>query len=1052
MLKDLEIIKNLETYELNLTRINEDEFQVHSDNNCYVLKKQCVVKLMIADKKINSEILEIIFKFSKLEELYLRRNHIDKIPDAITSLTCLKRLHLGNNALMRIPESLTKLESLQILSLYSNEIKVIPENLTELNNLIELNLNNNLIVRIPRSISHLVKLERLLLRKNHIADVSEDIASLSKLRHIDLNDNEIINIPNGIFMMKNLERLDLNANKIIEIPNKINGLENLIRFYVNENKIIKISNDISKLNNLKIFGANKNLLTEIPDGICNLKNLVTLKLNSNRISEIPESISKLTNLEELFLLSNKISIINENISGMVNLKRLLLNSNQINKLPDQITSLQMLMTLNLSNNLITEIPQDIVNLHHLRKFNLNNNPIVNNLKEIEELNPQELISYLLSIQKSDVKPLNEAKILVVGDERVGKTSIINRIVGNDFDKNQTTTEGIDILNYKFSNEIKTNIWDFAGQEITHQTHQFFLSTRSLYLYVIDAQKEDNDSTIFDWLEIIKSTAGNSPIIIVINRIDENSGYKFDEYRYKKDFNIVDIIYTSALYNKNVNVLTKSIESTIENLENVKNSLAKEWFDVKAELEKFASDNKDYIERETFENICNSKGVSTELEQNALLKILDEIGTVVSYTNKRLHNVQIINPLWITNAVYKVIRSGLLTDNAILSENNFKEIFSADDRYKERHYIWIIDLLNQFEISFDIASNKILIPSKLPTNQPNFCLESFQSGLNLRYKYKSKLKKSVISQFIVKLNDYIDRSEEVPYWKRGVFLKYYDCNAVVISDEEKKTINISISKKGKQGRDFLSIIRYVFREINSQSTEVSEEIPLILDGNIVGYKDYEYLVSLENNNIREVPFEVDLPSKFHTFNVANLLDGYIFGDLEVFNYMKFKNDLIEISQLETENRNAIFHESEDQTNDRFRTDLLNRGYIVADQSRGGDSQSGKQSGERDIVIRNENGVPETVIEAFNLDGFVTEIIDKHYKKLIEKYDTTGNNTNFILVYSKTKDFDKLWASYKGFYDTFSDSSENDNRKKNIKVGITKHRQQSIYHIFINFYSC
>jgi hypothetical protein len=32
------------------------------------------------------------------------------------------------------------------------------------------------------------------------------------------------------------------------------------------------------------------------------------------------------------------------------------------------------------------------------------------------------------------------------------------------------------------------IWDFGGQEIQHSTHQFFLTTRSLYLLVVDARK------------------------------------------------------------------------------------------------------------------------------------------------------------------------------------------------------------------------------------------------------------------------------------------------------------------------------------------------------------------------------------------------------------------------------------------------------------------------------------------------------------------------------------------------------------------------------------
>jgi internalin A len=96
----------------------------------------------------------------------------------------------------------------------------------------------------------------------------------------------------------------------------------------------------------------------------------------------------------------------------------------------------------------------------------------------------------------------------------------------------------DIHKRQLSNDIQVNIWDFAGQEITHQTHQFFLSTRSLYLYVLDSQKEDNDSDIYHWLSVIKANGGDSPIIVVVNKRDLNTGYSFDLNRYKDEFNIV----------------------------------------------------------------------------------------------------------------------------------------------------------------------------------------------------------------------------------------------------------------------------------------------------------------------------------------------------------------------------------------------------------------------------------------------------------------------------------------------------------------------------------
>ena len=546
----------------------------------------------------------------------------------------------------------------------------------------------------------------------------------------------------------------------------------------------------------------------------------------------------------------------------------------LSQIPTNISNLNKLERLNLNSNNIKKIPKELFDIRKLTRLHLKNNPILY-LEEISNLDSRKIVTYFRSIYNKKTKPLNEAKILVLGDERVGKTSIVNRIVNNNFEKNQETTEGIDIQSHTLSNNIKVNIWDFAGQEITHQTHQFFLSTRSLYLYVLDAQKEDNDSVIYDWLEVIKANAGNSPIIIVANKYELNRGYLFDINRYKKDFpNIVDVISVSASNNENINQLVESIEKNIETLENVKDVLPEDWFSIKNELEKLSTNETDYIEGGRFDEICEQFGVINELEQETLLTILHEIGTVVRYDNKTLQNIQIINPLWVTNAVYKIIRSEFLNEDSILRQQDFMKIFNEDIKYKQRHYHWMIDLLIQFELAFKLDDNSVIIPSKLPNNQPDFDFIYFQNGLNLRYKYEGRLKKSIISQFMVKMHDEIARDLDIPYWQRGVFLEYKSGKGVVISEEEKKIITVSLTSKDKQGRGFLSNIRREFKKIN-KNMDVEEEVPLIVDGNIVGYEDYESLVLAEKDGdiYHRFKYKVDGESKSAKLAISDLLYGY-----------------------------------------------------------------------------------------------------------------------------------------------------------------------------------
>ena len=53
----------------------------------------------------------------------------------------------------------------------------------------------------------------------------------------------------------------------------------------------------------------------------------------------------------------------------------------------------------------------------------------------------------------------------------------------------------------------------------HATHQFFLTRRSLYLLVIDAQAGEKESNIHYWLKIIQSYGGDSPVLVVVNKCD-----------------------------------------------------------------------------------------------------------------------------------------------------------------------------------------------------------------------------------------------------------------------------------------------------------------------------------------------------------------------------------------------------------------------------------------------------------------------------------------------------------------------------------------------------
>ena len=130
------------------------------------------------------------------------------------------------------------------------------------------------------------------------------------------------------------------------------------------------------------------------------------------------------------------------------------------------------------------------------------------------------------------------KIVVVGKENTGKTSIIKRMtdtwkfsdaVSSVFGTGRREpTDGIEMKRWNPPTMENTTIhlWDFAGQEIFYTTHQFFLNDAGLTLLVFDCTKELMiENKLSFWMNSISSTSPNSRVILIgtfIDKIEEKS--------------------------------------------------------------------------------------------------------------------------------------------------------------------------------------------------------------------------------------------------------------------------------------------------------------------------------------------------------------------------------------------------------------------------------------------------------------------------------------------------------------------------------------------------
>ncbi len=541
----------------------------------------------------------------------------------------------------------------------------------------------------------------------------------SSLRSINLSRNSFRGFPIDLTLLTQLEIIDLEDNSIgfgaenkkeVSFPSQINNLKRLKVLNLADNWISGLSSEIEYFESLTNLNLNKNHLTRLPPEIGNLANLEILSIRENELRHLPTEIGDLSNLKMLDLSKNKISHISAEIGLLKKLTSLNLSHNALNDLPAEMEGLVVLNHLYLAENQITSLPKSLVNLRNLKTLHLSGNPmpippeIAKKSKE-----PNVILNYYFSSIKH---LLNECKILIVGQGSVGKTSLIRRIITETFDVSETKTEGIAIThwqvpslenNKKTNAQINLNLWDFGGQEIMHATHQFFLTKRSLYLLVLDSRLTQEENRVEYWLKIIQSFGGESPVLIVGNKIDQHP-LDIDRTGLQKKYpNIVGILETSAATGAGIEELKAAIAEQVNNLPHVRDLLPETWFTVKTKLEGLGRES-NFITHDKYLELCAENEVSDETSQRTLIGFLHDLGVVLHFQDDpRLEALGILNPQWVTNGVYKILNSHTLFQNkGVLTTSMLDEILNLPE-YPRGKRLFIVDMMKKFELCYDIEA-------------------------------------------------------------------------------------------------------------------------------------------------------------------------------------------------------------------------------------------------------------------------------------------------------------------------------------------------------------
>lgn len=169
-------------------------------------------------------------------------------------------------------------------------------------------------------------------------------------------------------------------------------------------------------------------------------------------------------------------------------------------------------------------------------------------------------------------PLRKFKLVFLGEQSVGKTSLITRFMYDSFDNTYQATIGIDFLSktmYLEDRTIRLQLWDTAGQERFRSLIPSYIRDSSVAVVVYDITNANSFQQTSKWIDDVRTERGTDVIIMLVgNKTDLSDKRQVsteDGERKAKELNVM-FIETSAKAGYNVKQLFRRVAAALPGME------------------------------------------------------------------------------------------------------------------------------------------------------------------------------------------------------------------------------------------------------------------------------------------------------------------------------------------------------------------------------------------------------------------------------------------------------------------------------------------------------
>ncbi|XP_016125014.1 ras-related protein Rab-6A isoform X2 [Sinocyclocheilus grahami] len=185
-------------------------------------------------------------------------------------------------------------------------------------------------------------------------------------------------------------------------------------------------------------------------------------------------------------------------------------------------------------------------------------------------------------------PLRKFKLVFLGEQSVGKTSLITRFMYDSFDNTYQATIGIDFLSktmYLEDRTIRLQLWDTAGQERFRSLIPSYIRDSAAAVVVYDITNVNSFQQTTKWIDDVRTERGSDVIIMLVgNKTDlaDKRQVSIEEGERKaKELNVM-FIETSAKAGYNVKQLFRRVAAALPGMESTQDKSREDMIDIKLE--------------------------------------------------------------------------------------------------------------------------------------------------------------------------------------------------------------------------------------------------------------------------------------------------------------------------------------------------------------------------------------------------------------------------------------------------------------------------------------